>query len=119
LDTRYHAFTVSLDQPKKIKTRNNVTSRIVTKEDIENVLNHISNAANDGLISSHRFQNYTAFILFGAFTRQHSLSTISTLTVGQFRAALKAEKPCVELQSSQDKIKTTLRSFTSASNPSE
>jgi hypothetical protein len=119
LDTRYHAFTVSLDQPKKIKTRNNVTSRIVTKEDIENVLNHISNAANDGLISSHRFQNYTAFILFGAFTRQQSLSTISTLTVGQFRAALKAEKPCIEVQSSQDKIKTTLRSFTSASNPSE
>jgi len=56
LDTRYHAFEVFLDLPKMIKARNNVTSRIVTKEDIENVLNHISNAANDSLIDSHRLQ---------------------------------------------------------------
>ena len=38
LDTRYHAFEVFLDRPRAVKTRNNVTSRIFTKEDIENVL---------------------------------------------------------------------------------
>ena len=68
-------------------------------------LAHISNAEKDGLISSHRAQQYTAFVLFGAFTGQRSLATISKLTVGQFREALQSDKPCIEVQSSQDKIK--------------
>jgi hypothetical protein len=105
LDTRYHAFEIFLELPKKIKTRNNVTSRIVTKEDIENVLDHISNVTKDGKISSRRAQHYTAFILFGAFAGQRSLATISKLTVGQFREAILSDKPCIEVQSSQDKIK--------------
>jgi integrase len=105
LDTRYHAFEVFLERPRKVKTRNNVTSRIVTKDDIENVLNHISNAEKDGLISTYRAKQYTAFILLGAFTGQRSLSTIAKLTVGQFREALQSKPPIVEVQSSQDKIK--------------
>ena len=84
------------------KTRN---ERIVTKEDIENVLTHISKVTKDGLISSHKFQQYMAFVLFGAFSGQRSLATISKLTVGQFREALQSDKPCIEVQSSQDKIK--------------
>ncbi len=82
-----------------------MTNRIVTKEDIENVLVHISNAAKAGLISSERANHYTAFILLSAFTGQRSLSTSSKLTVGQFRDALRADKPCIEVLSSQDKIK--------------
>jgi hypothetical protein len=105
LDTRYHAFEVFLERPKKVKTRNNVTSRIVTKEDIENVLAYIYNAKNDGLISDHRAKQYSAFIVFGAFTGQRSLSTIAKLTVGQFRQALQSKPTIVEVQSSQDKIK--------------
>jgi integrase len=105
LDTRYHAFEVFLDRPKFIKARNNVTSRIVTKEDIENVLNHIRNAAKHGLISSYRLQQYAAFVLFGAYTGQRSLSTISKVTVGQFKEALQSDKSCIEVRSSQDKIK--------------
>ena len=49
--------------------------------------------------------NYTAFVLLGAFTGQRSLATIATLTVGQFREALRSNKPCIEVKSSQDKIK--------------
>ncbi len=105
LDTRYYAFEVFLDRPKVIKARNNVTSRIVMQEDIQNVLSHITNAGNDGSISSYRAKHYTAFILFGAFTGQRSLSTISKLTVGQFREAIQSDKPCTEVQSSQDMIK--------------
>jgi hypothetical protein len=105
LDTRYHPFEVFLERPRAIKARNNVTSRIVTQEDIENVLIYVKNAAKDGLISSHKLQQYTAFILFGAFRGQRSLSTISKLTAGQFREALQSDKPCIEVQSSQDKIK--------------
>jgi integrase len=105
LDTRYHAFGIFLDNPRKIKIRNNVTSRIVTKEDIQNVLSHISKTEMNGLLSSYRAKHYTAFVLLGAFTGQRSLSTISKLMVGQFREALKSGKPCIEVQSSQDKIK--------------
>lgn len=105
LDTRYHAFEVFLERPRTIKTRNNVTSRIVTKEDIRNVLRHITNAKKNGLISSYRAKHYTAFVLLGAFTGQRSLATMAKLTVGQFREAMKSVKPCIEVQSSQDKIK--------------
>jgi len=48
LDSRYHAFEVFLERPRAIKARNNVTSRIVTKQDIENVLAHIGNAKRMG-----------------------------------------------------------------------
>jgi len=82
-----------------------VTSRIVTKEDIENVLAYICNAKKDGLISDHRAKQYTAFVVFGAFTGQRSLSTIAKLTVGQFKQALQSKPTIVEVQSSQDKIK--------------
>jgi len=105
LDTRYQAFTIFLELPRTVKARNNVTSRIVTKEDIENVLSHITNAEKDGLIGTNRAKQYTAFILLGAFTGQRSLSTIAKLTVGQFREALQSKPPIVEVQSSQDKIK--------------
>jgi hypothetical protein len=105
LDTRCHAFEVFLERPRVIKTRNNVTSRIVTKEDIENVLAYISNVKKEGLISDLRAKQYTAFFVIGAFIGQRSLATISKLTVGQFREALKSHKRCIEVQSSQDKIK--------------
>jgi integrase len=105
LDTRYYAFEIFLERPKKVKTRNNVTSRIVTKEDVQNVLAYISKAKKDGRISDHRATQYTAFVIFGAFTGQRSLSTIAKLTVGQFRQALQSKPTIVEVQSSQDKIK--------------
>jgi integrase len=105
LDTRYHAFEVFLERPRKVKIRNNVTSRIVTKEDIQNVLAYISNAKKDGLINDYRAKQYTAFVVFGAFTGQRSLSTIAKLTVGQFRRALQSPPIIVEVQSTQDKIK--------------
>lgn len=105
LDTRYYAFEIFLERLKRIKTRNNVTSRIVTKEDIENVLAYISNAKKDGFISDCRAKQYTAFVVFGAFTGQRSLSTIAKLTVEQFKQALHSKPTVVEVQSSQDKIK--------------
>ena len=37
-DARYQAFELFLEKPKSLKARKHVTSRIVTKEDVENVL---------------------------------------------------------------------------------
>jgi hypothetical protein len=64
LDSRYYAFDIFLDRPKKLKVRKNVTNRIITKEDIENILAYIQTARNEGRISQLRAQHYIAFILF-------------------------------------------------------
>ena len=105
LDTRYHAFSLFLEKPKILKERKNVTSRIVTKEDITNVLRRINQAERDGMLDSYRAQQFTAFVLFGAYTGQRHMATTMKLTVGQFRNALKLEKPVVHVKPSQDKIK--------------
>jgi integrase len=105
LDSRYYAFEVFLDRPKTLKERKRVTSRIITKDDIQNILSYIAKSKHEGYISHQRALQYTAFTLFGAYTGQRSLATISKLTVGQFRDALKSEKPVLCVRSSQDKIR--------------
>ena len=105
LDTRYYAFCMFLDRPKCVKARKAVTSRIVTREDIKNVLEQIREAEQEGRISSYRALQYTAFILFGAFTGQRSMATISRLRVGQFKTAVKMERPVLKVSSDQDKIR--------------
>ena len=89
-DERYAAFDLFLELPRAVKERKHVTSRIVTKQDIENVLSALKQAYCIGDIDSIHYLNYTALgLLFGAFTGQRPLATIARLTVGQFREALK------------------------------
>ncbi len=104
-EPRYQSFSPYLERPKTVKERKNVTERIVTKEDIENVLSYIKQAKNAGDISAERCAQYTAFVTFGAFTGQRSLATMAKLTVGQFREALQSEKPVLTVKPSQDKIR--------------
>jgi len=82
-----------------------VTNRIITKQDIENILAYIQTTRNQSRISQVRAQHYVAFILFGAYTGQRSMATMMKLTVGQVRQALRMEKPVVHVQASQDKIR--------------
>jgi hypothetical protein len=105
LDTRYQAFSIFLELPRTLKTQKSVTDRIVTKEDIENVLKHIKEAQKRGDISPERSAQYVAFVIFGAFTGQRTMATMKKLTVGQFREALAAEKPVILINASQDKIR--------------
>jgi hypothetical protein len=44
-------------------------------------------------------------VLFGALTGQRPLATIARLTVGQFREAVKMDKPVVDVLPWQDKIR--------------
>ena len=104
-DVRYQAFELYLELPKALKDRKHVTSRIVTKEDIENVLTEIKGAYKDGEIDQYHYLNYRAITLFGAFSGQRPLATISRLTVGQFREALKRDKPVLDIPSDCDKIR--------------
>lgn len=85
LDSRYYAFDIFLNRPKNLKVRKNVTNRIITKEDIENILAYIQTALNEGRISQLKARHYITFVLFGAYTGQRSVATMMKLTVGQFR----------------------------------
>jgi len=105
LDMRFRSFELFLERPRRIKVRKNVTSRIVTKEDIERVLGHIHSAECSVSISRSRAEQYTAFTIFGALTSQRSMATMMKLTVGQLREALMASKPVLRVRPSQDKIR--------------
>jgi hypothetical protein len=105
LDIRYRSFELFLEKPRRIKVRKNVTSRIVTKEDIGRVLDHIHSAECSGSISKSRAEQYTAFTVFGALTGQRSMATMAKLTVGQFREAFQLQKPVLHVKSNQDKIR--------------
>ncbi len=105
LDNRYYAFSVFLERPKILKQQKRVTNRIITKQDIENILAYINAAESEGRLNTYRAQQYTAFVLFGAFTGQRSNATISKLIVEQFREAVQLERPVIRVKASQDKIK--------------
>ncbi len=104
-DTRFQAFELFLEMPKVLKIRKHVTSRIVTKEDIENVLKAIEQAFSIGRIDNAHYLNYKAIVFFGAFTGQRPLATIARLTARQFEEAVKMKKPVVDVLPWQDKIR--------------
>ena len=62
LYTRYQAFEIFLQKPKAPKERKNVTARIITKEDIANIIVHISKAEQEELISHCKAQQFAAFV---------------------------------------------------------
>jgi integrase len=105
MDTRFSAFDIFLEPPKIKKERKTVTQRIVTKEDIENILSIINEEERTGGLDSQRALLYSTFILLGAYTGQRPGSTLAKITVGQIREALIWQKPCLHILPSQDKIK--------------
>lgn len=104
-DQRYAAFDWFLQLPRAIKEQKRVTGRIVTKEDVENVLIAISEAHGRGEIDTNHYLNYKAMVLFCAFTGQRPLATIARLTVEQLQEAVRMEKPVVDVLPWQDKIR--------------
>jgi len=105
MEPRYTSFVVYLEMPKAVRERKSITRRIVTKADIENVLTHIKQAGDRGDISSERASQYSAFVIFGAYTGQRSMATMAKLAVVQFKEALQREKPVLQVETSQDKIR--------------
>jgi integrase len=104
-DQRYAAFDLFLQLPRSVKEQKRVTDRIVTKEDVENVLTVIAKAHVRKEIDTYHYLNYKAIMLFGAFTGQRPLATIARLTVGQLRDTVAMERPVVNVLPSQDKIR--------------
>jgi integrase len=104
-DTRFQAFELFLEMPKTLKIRKYVTSRIVTKGDIKNILKAIERIYQSGQIDERHCLNYKGLVLFGAFTGQRPLATTARLTVAQFADAVKMQKPVVDILPWQDKIR--------------
>jgi hypothetical protein len=105
LDTRYKEFDLFLEMPKTVKESKCITQRIVTIEDIKNVLSAIDEANKNAEFTARQRQNYKALVLFGAYTGQRPLATIRKLTVGQFRAALRHDPSVLDVLPQQDKIR--------------
>ncbi|MGZ4911262.1 MAG: hypothetical protein ACXVI1_11245, partial [Halobacteriota archaeon] len=104
-DPRYHAFELFLEMPKALKERKMVTERIVTTQDVKGVLSAIKQDYEEGKLNKRQYRNFTALVLFGAFTGQRPYATIRRLTVGQFRQALAKTPPVLEVLAEQDKIR--------------
>jgi len=103
-DPQFQAYTVFLERPKTVKVRKAITSRIVTIEDVRNVLTTLRKACESGRLTRQQRDMYLAVVLFGAFSGQRP-TTIKALTVGQLRAALETQKPVVHVFPGQDKIR--------------
>jgi hypothetical protein len=102
-DVRYQAFELYLELPKALKERKRVTSKIVTKEDIENVLAAVEQSHKNGEIDQYHYLDYRATVIFGAFTGQRPVATIARLKVGHFREALNRNKPVIDTAPEYDK----------------
>lgn len=96
---------ICLEKPKVRKFRKKMTGRIITKDDAERVLKVINVELRRGSIDELHAKQFRGLILFGAYTGQRPYSTIKQLRVGQFREALRHEKPVVLVEPIQDKIR--------------
>jgi hypothetical protein len=104
-DARYQAFELFLEMPKGLKVRKHVTSRIITKEDVENVLSAIQTAYQNNEIDWDHYLHFKAIVLFSAFTGQRPQATTARLTVGQFKTAISQKKSVIDVLPEQDKIR--------------
>jgi integrase len=105
MDPRFQNFDLFLEAPKSVKERKTVTTRIITKEDIEHIASNITVAYLKAELDYTKFLNHMGCVLLGAYTGQRVESTLGKLTVGQARAALKCDPPVLHIEVDQDKIR--------------
>jgi integrase len=93
--------------PKAVKTCKLLTGRIVTIEDVQNVLEFLKVRFTRGELDERHYVAYNALIIFGAFTGQRPDATIGRITAGQFEEALKfrSREPTLHVSADQDKIR--------------
>ncbi len=106
LDTNILLFGSSLRCLRRLRCEKQLPLELSrSPTDIESILAYIRHAAQTGAISMQRMLQYSAFVVFGAYTGQRSNATMRKLTIGQFREALQREKPRIRVDASQDKIR--------------
>ena len=103
-DQRFQAFEIYLEMPKAVKEKKRTTSRIVTINDVQNVIKAILKAFREGRLPKDRALNYVTTILFGAYTGQRPYCIRRTRS-DQIEKALKQELPVLKVDAQQDKIR--------------
>jgi len=101
-EPRFQSFDLFLEPPKAVRVRKAVTERIVTREDIVQALGRIDAAEKEGNVVPQKVRNYRAFTLLASYTGLRP-STIKRLTIGQFRTAIKEDKPVLHILAEQEK----------------
>ena len=101
IDPRYVSFKLFLERLKTKKVKKALTERIITRKDIGAVFQRITAAEERGTNPS-KIRNYRAFALLASYTGLRP-STLERLTVGQFRSALREEKPVLHVLAEQEK----------------
>ena len=92
-DPRYQSFDLFLELPKGLKERKHITTRIVTKADIENVLRAIEQAHVNEELSSQLYHNYRATVLFGAYGSKAACNYCETHSRAISRSVENVKKP--------------------------
>jgi hypothetical protein len=107
LDSRYESFRLFLELPKAVKTCKVLTGRIVTIEDVQNVLSVLKSSYERSELDERHYIAYNALVTFGAFTGQRPDATIGRITAGQFEEALKfrSREPTLHVSADKDKIR--------------
>jgi len=105
LDTRYLNFSLFPDMPKTRRERTSVTPRIITKEDITQVLDRLFDAFVQQRLKYESMVNYVGITLDGAYTGQRIEATINKITGAQLRDALHTNPPVLQVTPDQDKIR--------------
>jgi integrase len=72
-DTRYKQFDLFLEMPKAVKESKRVTQRVVTTDDVKNVLSAIEQGGEHREFTMRQQENYAALVLFGAYTGQRPI----------------------------------------------
>jgi len=67
-----------LEKPRVLKVKKKMTARVVTKEDVEQVLAIFKAEMLKGSIDEERARQFVGVVLFGAFTGQRPCSTIAS-----------------------------------------
>ena len=99
------AFDLFLETSKGLKARKYVTDRIVTQQDIGNLLFAVEREYSKGEIDLHHFNHCKALVLFSALAGQRPRATIDKITVQQFKEAIQGKKPVLDILPEQDKIR--------------
>ncbi|MGZ7171692.1 MAG: hypothetical protein ACXVI1_10900 [Halobacteriota archaeon] len=102
MDSSYMSFAIYLERPRATMVRKAITSRIITRDAITDILQRIGDAEAQRKLGAAKARNYRAFTLLAAYSGLRP-STMERLTIDQMRDALKQEKPVIEVRAEQEK----------------
>ena len=101
MDTNLLAFLAIFEKPKVRRERKLMTTRIITIEDIKELISRLERDEN---LTDYRKLQFKTLFLFLAYSGQRQITAYRT-TAGQFREALTNNPPVLTIKAEHDKNK--------------